>query len=254
MYLDAAYYRDFYLGRLGRVVRRLISRRIRARWPDVGGETVMGLGFAPPYLGVYAGEAERLGALMPAAQGVVAWPEEPPYRAALVDEYDLPLGDSTVERLLLVHALEMSEAPQELLREAWRVLAPGGSLIAVVPNRRGLWARVDTTPFGHGRPFSRGQLADLLKEGMYSPLGWEGALAMPPSSRRYLLRSAPALERIGAVLLPGFEGVWIVEATKEVYAPVPVRRLRRPALRPVLAPPASGAMPKSGIGPPAVAR
>jgi len=77
---------------------------------------------------------------------------------------------------------------------------------------------------------------------------------MPPSNRRYLLRSAPALERIGAVLLPGFEGVWIVEATKEVYAPVPVRRLRRPALRPVLAPPASGAMPKSGIGPSAVAR
>ena len=247
MHLDAAYFRDFYLGRLGRVVRRLVSRRIRARWPDASGETVMGLGFASPYLGVYAGEAGRLGSLMPAAQGVVRWPEKPPYRAALVDEYDLPLGDATVGRLLLVHALEMSEAPQELLREAWRVLAPGGSLIAVVPNRRGLWARVDATPFGHGRPFSRGQLAELLRDAMYRPLGWEGALAMPPSSRRYLLRSALALERIGAVLLPGFEGVWIVEATKEVYAPVPVRRQRRLAMRPALAPPASSATPKSGL-------
>lgn len=249
MHLDAAYYRDFYQGPLGRVVRRLVARHIRARWPNVSGETVMGLGFASPYLGVYAGEAARLAALMPAAQGVVHWPDEPPYRAALVDEYDLPLGDATVERLLLVHALEMSEAPRELLREAWRVLAPGGSLIAVVPNRRGLWARVDTTPFGHGRPFSRGQLADLLKDAMLSPLGWEGALAVPPSGRRFLLRSAPALERLGAALLPGFEGVWIVVATKEIYAPVPVRRQRRFAMRPMLAPPASGATPKAGAVP-----
>jgi len=248
MHLDAAYYRDFYLGPLGRLVRRLVGRPIRARWPDVSGETLIGLGYASPYLGVYAGEAVRLGSLMPAAQGAVRWPDEPPHRAALVDEYALPLGDATVERLLLVHALEMSEAPRELLREAWRVLAPGGSLIAVVANRRGLWARVDATPFGHGRPFSRGQLSDLLREAMYSPVGWEGALAMPPSSRRYLLRSAPALERIGGVLMPGFEGVWIVEATKQVYAPVPARRARRPALRPVLAPPASGATPKSGVG------
>ena len=78
MHLDAAYYRDFYLGPLGRVVRRLVGRRIRARWPDVSGQTVMGLGYACPYLSVYAGEAERLGSLMPAAQGVVRWPEEPP--------------------------------------------------------------------------------------------------------------------------------------------------------------------------------
>ncbi|HSM20306.1 MAG TPA: methyltransferase domain-containing protein, partial [Hyphomicrobiales bacterium] len=144
MHLDAAYYRDFYLEPLGRVVRRLVGRRIRARWHDVSGQTVMGIGYASPYLSVYAGEAERLASLMPAGQGVVRWPDEPPFRSALVDEYDLPLGDATVERLLLVHALEMSEAPRELLREIWRVLAPGGSLIAVVANRRGLWARVDS--------------------------------------------------------------------------------------------------------------
>ena len=243
MYLDAAYYRDFYSGPLGRMARRLVGRAIRARWPDAAGQTVMGLGYACPYLGVYKAEADRLAALMPAAQGALHWPAKPPYRVALVDDCDLPLGDGTVDRLLLVHLLEMSDAPQELLREAWRVLSPGGRLIVVVPNRRGMWARVDTTPFGHGRPFSRGQLSDLLKETMYSPLGWECALAVPPSSRRFLLRSAPALERVATALLPGFEGVWIVEAAKEVYAPVPARRQKRLAFRPVLAPPASGATP-----------
>ena len=42
--------------------------------------------------------------------------------------------------------LEWSEKPRDLLRELWRVLAPNGRLLLVVPNRRGLWARVDTTP------------------------------------------------------------------------------------------------------------
>ena len=63
-----------------------------------------------------------------------------------------------VDRVLLVHALEMAHDPGALLREVWRVLAAGGRLLAVVPNRRGLWARMDTTPFGHGRPYSRTQI------------------------------------------------------------------------------------------------
>src|SRR5947207_8712583 len=53
----------------------------------------------------------------------------------------LPLGDAAVDRVLLVHALEMSRDAEALLREAWRVLAPGGRLLAVIPNRRGIWAR-----------------------------------------------------------------------------------------------------------------
>ena len=103
---------------------------------------------------------------------------------ALVDELELPLPDAAVDRVLLVHALEMSHDPTALLREIWRVLASGGRLLAVMPNRRGLWARMDTTPFGHGRPYSRSQITHLLRETWFTPIGWGEALYVPPIAAR----------------------------------------------------------------------
>jgi len=78
-----------------------------------------------------------------------------------------------------VHALEMSHDPTALLREIWRVMASGGRLLAVVPNRRGVWARMDTTPFGHGRPYSRAQIMYLLREAWFTPVDWSEALYVP---------------------------------------------------------------------------
>ena len=102
----------------------------------------------------------------------------------------------------------------------WRVLAPEGRVLMIVPNRRGVWARLDTTPFGHGRPYSRAQLEALLHDAMFEPLDWGVALFVPPFGRRFLLRSATAWERIGARLTPGLAGVIIVEARKELMSPI----------------------------------
>jgi SAM-dependent methyltransferase len=138
----------------------------------------------------------------------------------LVQEDRLPLADGSVDRLLAVHCLEMAERVRPLLREIWRVLTPEGRLMLVVPNRRGVWARLDNTPFGQGRPYSRRQLDALLVEAMFTPLDWGGALFMPPVGRRMLLRSATAWERVGAVVSPAFSGVVIAEARKELVAPI----------------------------------
>ncbi len=119
------------------------------------------------------------------------------------------------------------------------MLAAGGRLLAVVPNRRGLWARMDTTPFGQGRPYSRSQITHLLRDTWFTPTGWGEALYVPPISRRLFLRSAVAWERTGASLAAPFAGVHIVEATKQVYRAIPARREKRrlvPALKPVLVP------------------
>jgi SAM-dependent methyltransferase len=237
--MDVVDLRNFYAQQLGTVARRFIGRGIRARWKNTGGLRVMGIGYATPYLGLFREEAERCLALMPAAQGVVRWPSARPALAALVEEDDLPLTDSAVDRILLVHALENSADPVGLLRESWRVLAGGGRLLVVVPNRRGLWARMDTTPFGQGRPYSRSQITHLLRETWFTPTGWDEALYMPPIAHRLFLRSAVAWERTGATLSAPFAGVHIVEATKQVYRPIPTRRERRrfvPVLKPVLAP------------------
>ena len=45
-----------------------------------------------------------------------------------------------------------------------------------------VWARFEHTPFGTGRPFSRGQLNELLREANFTPSGWADALFLPPSS------------------------------------------------------------------------
>ena len=237
--MDVVDLRNFYAQYLGVVARRLIGRGIRDRWSDTSGLRVVGIGYATPYLGLFREEAERCLALMPAAQGVVRWPSARAGLTALVEEDELPLTDSAVDRVLLVHALEMSPDPAELLREAWRVLTAGGRLLAVVPNRRGVWARMDTTPFGHGRPYSRSQITQLLRDTWFTPTGWGEALYVPPISRTLFLRSAIAWERTGATLSAPFAGVHIVEATKQVYRALPAKRERRrlvPALKPVLAP------------------
>ena len=188
---------------------------------------MLGIGYATPYLGLFREEAERCLAFMPAAQGVVKWPTARPALSALVDELELPLPDAAVDRVLLVHALEMSQDATALLREVWRVLASGGQLLAVVPNRRGLWARMDTTPFGHGRPYSRSQITQLLRETWFTPMAWGEALYVPPIERGWFLRSAVAWERTGATISAPFAGVHIVEATKQVYRAIPARREKR---------------------------
>jgi len=220
MQLDASDLQEFYATALGQVVRRLLTHRIRARWRGVNRATLIGLGFPSPFLGSFRGEAHRIGALMPHSQGAVVWPREGRTLSVLVEEDRLPLPDGSVDRLLGVHCLEVAERGRPLLREMWRVLAPEGRLMLIVPNRRGVWARLDKTPFGQGRPYSRRQLESLLINALFTPFDWGGALFIPPIGRRMLLRSAPAWERMGANVSPAFAGVIIVEARKEVVAPI----------------------------------
>ncbi len=244
MTIDVVDLRDFYSQRLGVVARRFVSRGIRSRWAETAGQRLLGVGYATPYLGLFREEAERCLAFMPAPQGVVKWPSTRPALTALVDEHEFPLADSAVDRVLLVHALEMTQDAPALLREAWRVLASGGRLLAVVPNRRGLWARMDHTPFGHGRPYSRSQITNLLRDTWFTPTGWAEALYVPPIARGWFLRSAVAWERTGATISAPFAGVHIVEATKQVYRAIPARREKSrlvPRFEPALAPSSGGA-------------
>jgi SAM-dependent methyltransferase len=218
---DVLELRTFYNRPLGGIVRRLLTQRIRARWRSAHGRQLMGLGFPVPYIGMFRGEAARLGALMPATQGALVWPSSGNVLSVMVDEAMLPLPDASVDDLLCVHCLEVAERAGPLLREMWRVLAPEGRLLIIVPNRRGLWARFDTTPFGHGRPYSRGQLERLLTDALFTPQLWTSALYMPPMDHRWLLRWATVFERLGARLWPAFAGVIIVEARKELMGALP---------------------------------
>ena len=218
---------SFYEEPIGQVTRRTIFRRVRLAWPDVRGQRVLGYGFALPYLRPFMGEAERVVALVPPQHET----GDTDLRIAAQGEEDAwPFPDSLFDRILVVHGLECAESVRPMLRQIWRVLTPEGRVLFVVPNRASLWAQIERSPFGHGRPFSRGQLERLLRESLFVPERWDTALYFPPVPSRRLVRSGAAWERMGRALWPRLAGVHIVEATKSLYAlaaPEKVRLRRR---------------------------
>jgi SAM-dependent methyltransferase len=220
MHNDVIDLREFYLSAAGLAVRRLLRARVRQIWPNLRGEKVVSLGYCVPLLRLFLGEAESLSALMPAEQGVAYWPREGPNVSCLVDTKDLPLADNSVDRLILMHALEGESEPDGLLREAWRVLKSNGRMLVIVTNRRGLWGHSDKTPFGTGQPYSGSQIKDRLREqGFLVERLWHG-LYMPPSTLRLVVSMADGFEKYGAKLFPGFGGVLLAEAGKQLYAPI----------------------------------
>lgn len=234
---------QFYTTRLGQVTRRLIRGRLQEVWPDVSGLRVLGVGYATPYLRAFRDVAERVLAAMPASQGVIRWPRGELGLVTLSEESELPLPDSSIDRVLLVHSLENAEQVRPMLREIWRVMTSGGRLLVVVPNRRGLWARFERTPFGHGQPFSPPQLTRLLRETMFLPTTTSAAVSIPPVTWRPLLKMAPAMERLGRRWGRAIAGVLIVEAGKQIYA-VSADRGQRARSRRLVAPATNNVTPR----------
>src|SRR5271168_697187 len=225
---DVVDLRDFYRTNLGQVARRMIRRAIQRVWPDLRGMRLLGLGYAMPFLSAISAETERTVALMPASLGVLGWPAEGPNLVTLADEGELPFADYSIDRVVVVHAVETSEQIGPMLKEIWRVLAGGGRVLIVAPNRRGIWARLDRTPFGSGRPYTMSQLSQLLRDELFTPVATGTALFVPPTTSRMVLRSARAWERIGVRWFQTFAGVVLVEATKQIYAkPVAARAPKR---------------------------
>jgi SAM-dependent methyltransferase len=224
---EATEFTEFYATARGGVVARLLRERLGLLWPDLTGQSVLGIGYASPYLRLWREHADRCIALTPAQIGVARWPAGAPNLSCTAEEDALPFADLSFDRMILVHGLEVAENARGLLREAWRVLKDDGRLLIVAPNRRGMWALLESTPFGHGQPYSAGQIGKLLAASLFRVERRDTALYLPPSNLRLLLRSAPLLERTGRRALPGFAGVTLTEAVKDVYAALPLKSAPR---------------------------
>ena len=219
MHLDVQDLKTFYYRTgLGRAAQRAIRDKVVAIWPETRGETVVGYGFSVPLLRPYLDRADRVVGLMPAPQGVMSWPAGMPNVSVLCDDSHWPLPAGCVDRLVVLHGLETSENPSAVLDEASRVLAHAGRALIVVPNRAGLWAQSDQTPFGYGRPYSLGQLETQLRRHGFAAARHEVALFQPPSHRRFWLRAGPFCERLGQRVSSRYAGgVLLVEAVKDSF-------------------------------------
>ena len=221
IHADSYGHRDFYASPLGLVAARLLRERLARLWPDLTGREVLGLGHAAPYLRLWRDQASRILAASLPETDTVPWPPGAPSLTARVEDAALPFPDLSFDRVLLVHGLEGAENDRRALREVWRVLKDDGRVLIVAPNRRGLWAHRDSTPFGQGRPYSTGQLSRLLERNMFTALRRDTALFTPPFQARLLLRAAGLWEGAGRGLAPRFAGLVIVEARKSIYGVLP---------------------------------
>ena len=218
MWCDVIDLCDFYKNGLGKTAQTLISHCIRGVWPNVSNQRVLGLGYAIPFLDIFQNEAERTIAVMPAQQGFLHWPGEESGRVILCAEEEIPLPDVSFDKILLVHALECTEQLRPMLREVWRILADGGRLVVVVPNRRGIWARLDHTPFGNGNAYTPAQAQHLLRDTLFMPIRTERALFMPPVRSRLIVASSRVWEEVGKRTFPSISGVLILEFRKQIHA------------------------------------
>jgi SAM-dependent methyltransferase len=242
---DVLELRQFYASRLGQAAREMVARKVVEAWGDARALDVLALGYATPFVGAMQAQARRVVAAMPGQQGVEIWPGGARNLAALACEDALPFPNALFDRILLVHAIEESPDAVALLREVWRVLAPSGRVIVAGAARNGLWADAEKTPFGHGRPYSRAQLAELLREAELEPSGYTRALYVPPVS--WLAGWAEGFEQAGSRLWPGFAGLVLTEAVKQTFAVKPKGARVRSAARPVLLP-APGALTRAPLG------
>lgn len=227
--------RRFYASDLGAAARDMVERKLVEAWGDARGQDLLVLGYATPFASPFIASARRVIAAMPAQQGVEIWPQAARNQATLVDETALPFRNALFDRIAVAHGLEESDDPAGLLREVWRVLAPNGRVIVAVTSRNGLWANAESTPFGHGRPYSHGQLAELLREAELEPSGWTRALYAPPVA--WMARWAEGFEQAGSRLWRPFAGLLLMEAVKQTFAVKPKgARARVRVARPVLLP------------------
>ena len=226
MAADAHSADSFYASARGGVACRLLRQQLLKLWPDLSQQSVLGIGVTSPYLRIWRGQAARCIAARPVQVGVSRWPLVAANLACAVEENALPFHDLSFDRVLLVHGLEVADSPRAMLREVWRVLKDDGRLLVVTPNRMGLWAQVESTPFGHGQPYSSGQIGRLLAAQSFRVERREFALYLPPTRLRLVLRSARFWEQTGRALVPHLAGVTITEAVKDAYAAVPPARSR----------------------------
>ena len=217
---DVVALRQFYATRFGVAAQALIAASLKELWPDAAGDAVLGIGYAMPYLESYLDQGAPVAICMPAHQGAAAWPASRPNMVCISHESELPLKENSVNRILLLHVVEHSEQLTGMMDDIWRVLTPGGRVLAVVSNRMGFWARSSRSPFGYGRPFSMAQLRDLLTGHQFTLTRSRSALFIPPTRIRVLWKLARKIEVVGKLLCPFIGGVLLVEAEKQLYASI----------------------------------
>ena len=139
----------------------------------------------------------------------------------------LPFKYRSLDTLLLVHVIEFSVDPHQVLREAERVLVDDGILVLCCFNPWSLWGlrrlfSFNAAPPWQGHFFSQTRIKDWLALLNFEVVAVERLVFQPPvQSERWLTRLMK-IERVGRRLWPVFSGVSILVATKRTIPLTPI--------------------------------
>lgn len=215
--------RQFYSSILGRKVRQRLQYAVRHCWAELNGEPVVGIGYATPLLRALERPGKPISpvvALMPLEQGAMYWPVHGDNKSVLADVMRPPFAPQSLSRVMVVHALEYMEKPADFLSVLWELLAPGGKVIFIVPNRTSIWARAGHTPFSSGTPYRMQELRSLMTDARFTLRYASTALFSAPSAHPLWVSLWVSIEWLGRWIMPGLGGVLVLEVEKQIYAAV----------------------------------
>ena len=149
---------------------------------------------------------------------------------SFVDINNLPVQDLYFDRIIIAHTLEYSLNVEKFLYEIWRILNGEGKVLFIIPNRIGFWAREENNPFGHGQPYSKTQILNLLKDNNFEIKSIKYALFAPPTYNKFILKYFDTIEKFFINWLFAFGGVVIVEAKKQIYGIQNTKSLKKKKL------------------------
>lgn len=140
----------------------------------------------------------------------------------------LPFKSHSIDNMLLMHVLELSQDPHQLLRETERVLAADGKLILCSFNPFSLWGLrrlfswQDKMPWD-GHFFTQTRIKDWLALLNFEVIEQHKILFRPPFRHAGWLAGSGFMERWGHRLWPWFGAVSVMVAAKRTIPLNPIR-------------------------------
>lgn len=220
---------SFFLSPPGQIVRQWESRLLDGMVEHVLGDRALQIGL--PLLDTLRANGMREHWLL--LEEVPSEREEPlreDWHLVTALPEALPFANETFDLIVLPHSLDFSTAPQQLLAEAVRVLAPEGQLVLAGFNPLGPWwwrqqfVRFGWSPYLPTKtsPIGVPRLKDWLY--LFGLTIIEGHLGVyrPASNNKITLNKWSWLDKAGDRWFPHHSNLYIIQSQKKRYSPSPL--------------------------------
>ena len=144
----------------------------------------------------------------------------------------LPLATGSIDSIVLYHALDFTNDSHELLREATRILRPGGNMLVIGFNPFSVWGlwrllKRKKTPPWKGRFLSVTRLSDWLRLLDLQIVSTEKTVHFLPFNTGRILNFADIFEKYGKKMKSPFGGSYFIQCVKQVVPITPIVTLSR---------------------------